>query len=106
MPQGFGYRYQPSDTWIMNYMIHNLTPNADAVYIKYTSTSSPTASRRAASITEVKPLWMDVSGIKPYPVFDALKGKGTKGKFTFPTRRAAAQKRDIGVAHQASCPRT
>ena len=47
---------------------------------------------------------MDVAGIKPYPVFDALKGTGTKGKFTFPTRRAAAQTKDIGVAHQWTVP--
>ena len=100
MPQGFGYRYNPTDTWIMNYMIHNLTPNADSVYIKYTIDFVPDSEPAAASITEVKPLWMDVSGIKPYPVFDALKGKGTKGKFTFPTQAAAAQKKDIGVAHQ------
>ncbi len=48
---------------------------------------------------------MDVAGIKPYPVFDALKGKGTKGKFTFPTQAAAAQKKDIGVAHQWTVPK-
>ena len=86
MPQGFGYHYNPSDAWIMNYMIHNLTPNADSVYIKYTIDFVPDTEPAAAGITEVKPLWMDVAGIKPYPVFDALKGKGTKGKFTFPTQ--------------------
>ncbi len=105
MPQGFGYRYKPTDTWIMNYMIHNLTPNADSVYIKYTIDFVPDSEPAAASITEVKPLWMDVSGIKPYPVFDALKGKGTKGKFTFPTQASAAQKKDIGVAHQITVPK-
>src|SRR3954465_7427317 len=25
-PQGYGYDYKPNDSWIMNYMIHNLTP--------------------------------------------------------------------------------
>jgi plastocyanin len=102
MPQGFGYHYNASDQWIMNYMIHNLTPNADSVYIKYTVDFIPDSEPAAAGITEVKPLWMDVAGIKPYPVFDALKGKGTKGKFTFPTQAAAAQRKDIGVAHQVT----
>ena len=104
MPQGFGYKYSPSDGWIMNYMIHNLTPNEDSVYIKYTIDFVPAAEPAAAGITEVKPLWMDVSGIKPYPVFDALKGQGTKGKFTFPTQANAAQKKDIGAAQQWTVP--
>ncbi|MEA2494098.1 MAG: hypothetical protein QOJ29_2009, partial [Thermoleophilaceae bacterium] len=25
-PQGFGLHYSPDDVWVMNYMIHNLTP--------------------------------------------------------------------------------
>ena len=104
MPQGFGYKYSPSDGWIMNYMIHNLTPNEDSVYIKYTIDFVPASEPAAAGITEVKPLWMDVSGIKPYPVFDALKGQGTKGKFTFPTQANAAQKKDIGAAQQWTVP--
>jgi plastocyanin len=105
VPEGYGYRYNPSDGWIMNYMIHNLTPNEDSVYIKYTIDFVPDSVPAAAGITEVKPLWMDVSGIKPYPVFDALKGQGTKGKFTFPTQARASQKKDIGVAHQWSVPK-
>jgi plastocyanin len=105
MPQGFGYHYNPSDGWIMNYMIHNLTPNKSSVYIKYTIDFVPDATPAAAGITEVKPLWMDVSGIKPYPVFDALKGSGTKGKFTFPTQASKAQRKDIGVAHEFQVPK-
>jgi plastocyanin len=105
LPQGYGYHYSPSDGWIMNYMIHNLTPNEDSVYIKYDIDFVPDSEPAAAGITEVKPLWMDVSGIKPYPVFDALKGKGTKGKFTFPTQAAKNQKKDIGAAHQWTAPK-
>lgn len=103
-PQGYGYKYSPSDGWIMNYMIHNLTPNPDSVYIKYTIDFVPASEPAAAQITEVKPLWMDVSGIKPYPVFDALKGQGKNGKFTFPTQARASQKKDIGPAQQWTVP--
>jgi plastocyanin len=105
VPQGYGYHYKPQDLWIMNYMIHNLTPNEDSVYIKYTIDFVPDSEPAAQGITPVKPLWMDVSGIKPYPVFDALKGQGTKGRFTFPTQARAAQKKDIGVAHQWNVPK-
>jgi hypothetical protein len=104
MPQGFGYKYDPSDIWIMNYMIHNLTPNPTSVYIKYTIDFVPANEPAAAGITEVKPLWMDVAGIRPYPVFDAYKGSGTKGKFTFPTQASGAQKQDIGPAQKWSVP--
>jgi plastocyanin len=103
-PQGYGYKYSPTDGWIMNYMIHNLTPNADSVYIKYTIDFVPASEPAAAGITEVKPLWMDVAGIKPYPVFDALKGQGKNGKFTFPTQARASQKKDIGPAQQWTVP--
>jgi plastocyanin len=105
MPQGFGYHYNPSDGWIMNYMIHNLTPNKTSVYIKYTIDFVPDSEPAAAGITEVKPLWMDVAGIKPYPVFDALKGSGKNGRFTFPTQASKAQQKDIGVAHEWNVPK-
>ena len=36
------------------------------------------------TIHEIDTQWMDVKGVKPYPVFNALKGTGTNGKFTFP----------------------
>jgi plastocyanin len=105
VPQGFGYKYDPSDGWIMNYMIHNLTPNQDKVYIKYTIDFVPASEPAAAGLTEVKPLWMDVSGIKPYPVFDALKGQGTNGRFTFPTQARASQKKDVGPAQSYVVPK-
>jgi plastocyanin len=103
-PQGYGYHYKPSDSWIMNYMIHNLTPNQTAVYITYDIDFVPDSAPAAQSITPVKPLWMDVSGLKPYPVFDAYKGSGTKGKFTFPDQAKGAQKKNIGVAHEWNVP--
>src|SRR5688572_18621909 len=34
-PAGFGWRYKTTDTWLMNHMIHNLTPTEDEVYITY-----------------------------------------------------------------------
>ena len=99
-PRGYGYHYKPSDRWIMNYMIHNLTPNPTKVSITYDIDFVPDSSATAAKLTDTHPLWMDVSGIKAYPVFDAIKGTGRRGKFTFPGQATASQKDDVGQAHQ------
>ena len=96
MPRGYGYRYGANDNWTMNYMIHNLTAKPTKVSITYELDFVPASSPSASSITEAKPLWMDVSGLSAYPVFDAYKGQGRKGKFTFPDQAKGAQKDDIG----------
>jgi plastocyanin len=99
-PQGYGYRYDPSDPWIMNYMLHNLEPSRDKVYITYDIDFVPMDSPAAPGITEVKPLWMDVAGIKAYPVFDVHKGEGKKGTYTFPDQATGAERAKIGAARQ------
>ena len=30
LPKGYGYRYEASDNWLLNHMIHNLTPIGEA----------------------------------------------------------------------------
>src|SRR3954469_11008876 len=99
-PQGYGYHYKPSDGWIMNYMIHNLTPTPTKVYITYDIDFLPDSEPAAASVTRTIPLWMDVAGIKTYPVFNALHGKGLKGKYTFPEMAKGNARKAIGPAHQ------
>ena len=100
LPRGYGYHYNPSDRWIMNYMIHNLTPNPTRVSITYDIDFVPDSAAAAKKLTDAHPLWMDVSGLAAYPVFDALKGQGKKGRFTFPNQANASQQDDIGPAHQ------
>src|SRR3954452_22041812 len=78
MPQGYGLHHDPSDTWLMNHMIHNLTPDPTSVLITYDIDFVPDAEPAAAGIIPVHPLWMDVAGVKAYPVFDALRGAGRK----------------------------
>src|SRR5215471_12755351 len=46
-PQGFGYRYQPSDEWLLSYMIHNLTPQSASVCLTYDVGFIPRTSRHA-----------------------------------------------------------
>ena len=100
-PEGYGYHYKPNDQWLMNYMIHNLTPTPTKVFITYDIDFLPDSEAAAATVTPILPIWMDVAGIKAYPVFDAHKGSGRKGKYTFPDMaKTNAAKRAIGPAHQ------
>ena len=65
----------------MNYMIHNLLPKPTSVKLTYDIDFVPDSSATAQKLTPARPLWMDVSGLRAYPVFDALKGQGKRGKF-------------------------
>ena len=85
LPPGYGWRHTPQDRWLMNHMIHNLYPEPDRVYITYTIDFVPDTSPVAKKMKTVRTQWMDVEGIKPYPVFDVNKGTGRRGKFTYPT---------------------
>jgi plastocyanin len=100
MPRGYGYKYDPSDTWIMNHMLHNLEPSRDRVYITYDIDFLPADAPAAQGLSEAKPLWLDVAGLKPYPVFDVKRGSGTKGRYTFPAQARGAERRKIGAAHR------
>jgi plastocyanin len=100
LPQGYGLHSQPSDGWVMNYMIHNLTPVPTKVFITYDVDYVPDSEPAAAGITPLRLQWMDVSGVRAYPVFDAFKGTGSNGRFTFPDQARGAQKADIGPAHE------
>jgi plastocyanin len=84
LPAGFGYRYQASDNWIINYMIHDLTPKPFQVWITYDIDLIPSTAPNASSLREARPVWMDVQNGSVYPVFDALKGTGANGQFTYP----------------------
>ena len=83
-PPGYGWRYTTKQTWIINHMIHDLVGQDHTVDITYTLYFIPDTAPEAANIHEIDTQWMDVQGIKPYPVFNAIKGTGTKGKFTYP----------------------
>src|SRR3954451_4106631 len=65
-------------------MIHDLAGQPHEVDITYTLYFIPDSAPEAAGIKEIDTQWMDVQGIKPYPVFSAIKGSGTKGKFVYP----------------------
>jgi plastocyanin len=80
LPEGFGYRYAATDTWIINFMIHNLLPTTDEVWLTYDVDVLPAT----APVREVRPVWLDVQNGDLYPVFDAVRGDGAGGRFTYP----------------------
>ena len=84
LPKGYGYRYKTTDRWLLNHMIHNLTPVAADVYMVYEIDFIPASSPAAKRIRPARPVWMDVmNGSGLYPVFDVKKGTGTGGRYTF-----------------------
>ncbi len=84
LPRGFGYPFHTTDKWVLNYMIHNLTPAPFSVYVTYQIDFVPATSALAQTMKPAYPLWMDVQRGSAYPVFNALRGSGTKGMFTYP----------------------
>ena len=84
-PAGYGWRYRTSDQWLMNHMIHNLTPDPADVYITYELEFVPADSPEAAGMQEVQTAWLDVTGPQWYPVFDVHRGAGGRdGRYTYP----------------------
>ena len=83
-PRGFGWRYTTRQSWILNHMIHNLTPTPEKVYLTMEIDLIPDTAPEAAGITEVKTRWMDVQGLTPYPVFNVARSSGKAGKVTYP----------------------
>lgn len=88
IPRGYGYPYKASDTWVLNHMVHNNTPNRTKVKLVWDIDFVPAMTKLAKKIKPVKPLWMDVRRGWGYPVFDVLRGTGSKGRFTFPDQAA------------------
>jgi hypothetical protein len=104
-PQGYGFRHDPKAPWVMNHMLHNLTPTPAKAYITYEIDFVPDSAPAAAGITPIKPLWMDVAGLKAYPVFDVLKGSGgADGRYTFPDDARGAERDRIGSAATYTAP--
>lgn len=83
-PPGYAYKFQKNDQWTINYMLHNLWPKSEKVWITYTLDFIPATAPQAKDIKEATPLWMDVKNGSVYPVFDVMKGSGKNGQFTFP----------------------
>jgi plastocyanin len=84
LPAPYGYRYQTSDHWILNYMLHNLTPENKKVWVTYDIDIIPDTAPEASGMIPAHPVWMDVQNGSIYPVFDALRGAGDGVTYTYP----------------------
>ncbi|MEA2402943.1 MAG: hypothetical protein QOK00_3346 [Thermoleophilaceae bacterium] len=89
-PKGYAYEYKASDRWLLNHMIHNLTPVPTQVYMVLEIDFIPATSPAAQGMKPVRPIWMDVENGSIYPVFNVKKGAGEKGVFTYPNDQPAA----------------
>ncbi len=54
------------------------------MYVTWDVDMVPLSSPVAKKMREVRPIWMDVQNGSAYPVFDAHKGDGINGRFTYP----------------------
>jgi plastocyanin len=99
LPKGFGWHYTPGQNWAMNHMIHDLVPNEATVTITWEIDFVPDTAAGAAAIKPVRTQWMDVAGLRVWPVFDALRKFGKNGKYTFPDDAPASQRAVVGPAH-------
>jgi plastocyanin len=98
LPKGYGYAYKATDVWVLNYMIHNLWPKPQKVWMTYDLDFIPATSKAAQSITPASPVWMDIQNGQIYPVFDAIKGAGTKGTYTYPDQEPDAYAKQASAA--------
>lgn len=96
-PEGFGWRTEPDDAWLLNDMLHDLVNAPAEVYIVWRIDFVPEDAPGAASIREVRTEWMDVVG-GIYPVFDALRGMGEGGRYTFPDDATGADRDLVGAS--------
>jgi hypothetical protein len=63
-PPGYGWRYRAADTWVMNHMIHNLSPTPAKVYIDYELEFVRADAPEAAAMKDIETLWLDVMGLQ------------------------------------------
>jgi plastocyanin len=83
-PAGYGYPYKATDHWLLNYMLHNLTPNPAQVWIAYDIDFIPATAPAAKNMIAARPIWMDVQNGETYPVFNVPRGGGKDGEYTYP----------------------
>ena len=87
LPKGYGYRYEASDGWLLNHMIHNLTPIAKEVKMVYEIDFIPDSSPAAKNMKPARPIWMDVESGKTLPGLQRPEELGQEEHLHLPERR-------------------
>ena len=102
LPAAAGLRLQVRPERPVDRQPHDPQPHArstSAAYITWEIDFVPPTAPGAQGMKEAKPLWLDVAGLKPYPVFDVKRQwGGSDGKYTFPDdARTPAERAKIGA---------
>src|SRR3954453_17841778 len=98
IPSRCGRKNLGPDTWSIGYMLHNLTPNPEHVYLTYDIDYTAAEQAESDGVKPVIPLWLDVKkDTSPfYPVFNVQRGFGHYDKTfkrkvcMYPKERCAA----------------
>jgi plastocyanin len=96
LPPGYGYPVKGTDVWLLNHMLHNLTPQPEEAFITYDIDFVPADSALGRTLTAVHPFWNDVEDGKAYPVFDVKRSDGVDGRLTYPKGDNGHNVRTIG----------
>lgn len=99
-PRGFGFPVRGNDAWALHRMIHNLTTRPARVFLRWHMDYIPERSPAYRSIKPVLLRWVNVVAIGYYTAFDALRGQGTKAKFTAPQQLSDQQVAKRGQPHR------
>jgi plastocyanin len=92
-PRGYGFPIGGTDTWQMLYMIHNLRPSPDLVWITYDIDYIPTAVAEGdLKLKKAYPVWLDVRQGSGYPVMNVQRNFPSPGSTTctWPLQNCAA----------------
>ena len=84
LPPGYGYAYKTTDRWLLNYMLHNLTPDRAKVWVTYDIDFIPATSPAAKGIQAGAP---DLDGRAERRDLSRVRhprGGGHDGEFTYP----------------------
>ena len=96
-PGKYGLKIGGSDVWSLAYMLHNLTPVEEKVYVTYDLDVTPAAQAEEQGFKRAIPLWLDVQtrALPFYPVFNVQQEYGKYNRkyrrktCTFPKERCA-----------------
>lgn len=104
-PRNFGFAVSGDERWLVTDMLHNLIAAPEKVYLTWDIDFVPASSPAGRKMRPVSTKWMDVAGTSAYPVFDALRGWGSDGRYTFPDQAEGEEREKIGRDHTWTVPR-
>jgi plastocyanin len=87
LPAGYGFRVQPTDAWVAEYMVHNVTAAPRVVFLTYDVDFVSKAAGDKLGIVPLRFIWLDVlkNALDPrdsrpssFPIFNVQKGFGHK----------------------------